>query len=120
MNITANKFKSKAEAAAALLKSLGNTHRLMILCRLHEGECSVGELERVVKLNQSALSQHLARLRAEGIVATRREAQTIYYRIENYEAVQLIKQLYQLYCGQGCLKLFRSSPSAPASKRRIK
>jgi DNA-binding transcriptional ArsR family regulator len=92
----------------------------MILCRLHEGECSVGELERVVNLNQSALSQHLARLRNEGIVTTRREAQTIYYRLENYEAVQIIKQLYQLYCGQGCLKLFRTTPPALASKRRIK
>lgn len=102
MNIEAQKFKAKAQKAAGLLKSLGNAHRLMILCRLHQGECSVGALEQTVPLTQSALSQHLAKLRAEGIVTTRRESQTIYYRLAHHEARQMIKQLYTLYCGKGC------------------
>lgn len=99
MNIKARSFCLKADQAAKLLKSLGNTHRLMILCRLHEGEASVGELEEAVPLGQSALSQHLARLRREGIVSTRREAQTIHYSLAKGPAVSLIRQLYVLYCG---------------------
>lgn len=107
MNIKAKNFCLKADQAAKLLKSLGNTHRLMILCRLHEGEASVGEIEDSVPLAQSALSQHLARLRHEGIVTTRREAQTIHYSLAKGPAVALIRQLYALYC----------SP-APTPKRR--
>jgi len=98
MGLNAKKFCSGADCAAALLKSLANAHRLMILCRLHEEECSVGTLESFVELNQSALSQHLARLRKDGIVATRREGQTIFYRIVNQDAVRIIKELYALYC----------------------
>jgi len=92
-------FCTKAQDAAGLLKSLSNAHRLMVVCRLHEGECSAGMLEEVVPLNQSALSQHLARLRREGIVTTRREQQTIYYRLADSRAAQLVNQLYALYCG---------------------
>lgn len=87
-----------------MLKSLANAYRLMILCRLHESECSVGELERLVGLNQSALSQHLARLRREGLVATRREAQTIFYRIVDPHVVKVIELLYSLYCGENTVK----------------
>ncbi len=67
------KLHSKADQAAKLLKSLDNPHRLVILCKLHTEECSVGSLEKTTQLKQSALSQHLARLRKEGIVKTRRE-----------------------------------------------
>jgi len=91
-------FCPKAERAATLLKNLANPHRLMILCRLHDGECSVGELERFVCLTQSALSQHLARLRRDKIVATRRDAQSIYYRLTDPKAAKIIKQVYALYC----------------------
>jgi ArsR family transcriptional regulator, virulence genes transcriptional regulator len=98
MNIETKAFCTKAGRAAGLMKGLANAHRLMILCRLHEGECSVGELEKLVKLNQSALSQHLARLRRDGIVQTRREAQTIYYRLADVQAAKIIEQLYSLFC----------------------
>lgn len=98
MHIIAKKFSSGAESASRLLKSLGNAQRLKILCRLHEGECSVGELEEFIGLNQSALSQHLARLRRDGIVATRREAQTIHYRITDPKAVKIVRELYVLFC----------------------
>lgn len=91
-------FCSRAEQAAALMKSLANAHRLMILCRLHQGECSVGALEGTVDIAQSALSQHLARLRRDGLVATRRESQTIYYRLADARTAKVIKELYALYC----------------------
>lgn len=98
MRIVAKKFSSGAERAARLLKSLANAQRLKILCRLHEGECSVGELEDFIGLNQSALSQHLARMRRDGIVTTRREAQTIHYRIADPKAVKIVRELYVLFC----------------------
>ena len=72
--------------AASLLKSLSNEKRLLIVCTLFKGEKSVGELEEIVGLSQSALSQHLARLRRDKIVNTRREAQTIYYSLHNEAA----------------------------------
>ncbi|OYQ32282.1 hypothetical protein CHU95_15845 [Niveispirillum lacus] len=72
----------KTNAAAALLKAMGNERRLSILLYLSQGEKSVGELEQLVGLSQSALSQHLAVLRQEGLVCTRRQAQTIFYRLD--------------------------------------
>ncbi|MDD3287737.1 MAG: metalloregulator ArsR/SmtB family transcription factor [Alphaproteobacteria bacterium] len=96
MNIKS--FCAKAERAANLMKNLSNAHRLMILCRLHEGECSVGELETLIPITQSALSQHLARLRRDGIVKTRREAQNIYYRLVDKKTSQIIKELYTIFC----------------------
>lgn len=98
MNINIKTFCSRAERAADLLKNMANPHRLLILCRLHQGECCVGELETVVPLAQSALSQHLARLRKDNIVATRRDAQTIYYRLADPKTARIIKELYALYC----------------------
>jgi len=93
-----NHLEKKAEQASALLKAMSNQSRLMILCQLNEGEKSVGELERIVGLSQSALSQHLARLRRDKLVKTRREAQTIFYSLQGDEAVTVIKTLYDLYC----------------------
>ena len=98
MDIDTKKFGAQAESVANLLKLLSNTHRLMILCRLQEGERSVGQLEDFVGLNQSALSQHLARLRHDGIVTTRRDARTIYYKIADDNTVRIIKELYTIYC----------------------
>lgn len=88
-----------AESAAALLKQLANPHRLMLLCTLIEGELSVGELNARVPLSQSALSQHLAGLRDANLVATRKDRQQVFYRLEGSEAVSVIKVLKQLYCG---------------------
>lgn len=90
---------AKAAEASAFLKMLANEHRLLVLCRLVEvGEASVGELCQAVGLSQSALSQHLARLREEGLVATRREAQTIFYRIADPRAEGLLQRLHDLFC----------------------
>ncbi len=89
-----------AALAAALLRTLGNDRRLMIVCELTSGEKTVGELEKVVGLRQSALSQHLARLRRDGLVATRRSAQNIYYSLVNREAATLIDTLAGLYCAR--------------------
>ena len=86
--------------ASALLKAMSNRHRLMVLCELWNGERSVGELERIVGLSQSALSQHLARLRRDKLVRTRREAQTIYYSLAGDEAAALIRALVRLYANE--------------------
>ncbi len=89
---------ANARRASALLKAMSNQHRLLILCQLTQGERCVSELERIVGLSQSALSQHLARLRQDNLVATRREAQTIYYSLAGPEARAVIETLYGLYC----------------------
>ncbi|MDG4719080.1 MULTISPECIES: helix-turn-helix transcriptional regulator [Thalassospira] len=93
-----NHLEQKAQQASTLLKAMSNQSRLLILCQLNEGEKSVGELERIVGLSQSALSQHLARLRRDKLVKTRREAQTIFYSLHGDEALRVIKTLYALYC----------------------
>lgn len=92
-------LERNAESACALLKAMSNERRLMILCHLATGESSVGDLERRVGLSQSALSQHLAVLREKKLVATRREAQTIFYSLASREAVAIMSTLWDLYCG---------------------
>lgn len=87
-----------AREASGLLKTLGNEHRLMIMCTLLEGERSVGDLVDRIGLSQSALSQHLARLRRDGLVQTRRASQTIYYRMAGAEAPAVLATLHRLYC----------------------
>jgi len=89
----------KAEDAAQLLRSLSHAGRLKVLCELSSGERNVGELVNTSGLSQSALSQHLARLREEGVVTTRREAQTIYYSVADPKVLKLVRLLYELYCG---------------------
>lgn len=89
---------ARAGEAASLLKALANRQRLLILCRLVDGETNVGELVRSLGLSQSALSQHLARLRARGLVRTRRDAQTIYYALAGEEAPRIIAALAEIYC----------------------
>jgi DNA-binding transcriptional ArsR family regulator len=91
-------FEESAGRAAALLRLLSNERRLMILCQLIGGDLSVGTLQGRLGLSQSALSQHLARLRADRIVATRREGQTIFYRIIDPAALQLLETLADLFC----------------------
>lgn len=90
-------LEPRAREAAHLLKLLASEQRLTILCRLSDGEKSVGELGQYVNLSQGALSQHLAKLRAEKIVSTRREAQTIYYRLADEAAGKLVGFLCDLY-----------------------
>jgi len=100
MNLDA--LERQAGAAEALLKAVANRRRLTILCELAHGERSVSALAAAIGLSQSALSQHLARLRADRVVATRRESQTIYYSLESERARKLIELLYQLYCAADC------------------
>jgi DNA-binding transcriptional ArsR family regulator len=92
------RFEAKAAAAAHLLKALANEHRLMILCKLAEGELSVGDLVAAIGISQSALSQHLAKLRADRVVTTRRDAQTIYYRLASADAARVLEVLADIYC----------------------
>lgn len=87
-----------AQEAANLLKALANENRLMILCSLINGELSVGELNARIPLSQSALSQHLGSLREAGVVATRKESQTVFYRLQGSEAIQIIAVLQAIYC----------------------
>lgn len=91
-------LEARADDVAGRLAMIANPKRLLILCRLAEGEASVGELQAVAGLSQSALSQHLARLRASGAVATRREAQTIFYRLADPDTRALMTALYQIFC----------------------
>ena len=96
----ANDMLEHASDAAGLMKALGNESRLMILCILAEGERSVGDLNKMVPLSQSALSQQLARLRQQGLVNTRRESQTIYYSLSSGPADRVINLLHDIYCGR--------------------
>ena len=91
-------MQKNATDAVSLLKGLANESRLMIMCVLSEGEVSVGQLNQRIKLSQSALSQHLAVLREQGLVKTRRESQTIYYRLEDSAAMNIIELLHEVYC----------------------
>lgn len=92
-------MQASSEDASRLLKALGNAQRLRILCLLVDHEMSVGQInEQLPDLSQSALSQHLAKLREEGLVQTRREAQTIWYTLEHGPTEQIIQTLYGIYC----------------------
>lgn len=84
--------------ATRLLKAISNERRLLILCHLQQGELSVGELNDKVRLSQSALSQHLALLRRQKLVKTRKAAQTVYYSLNSREAETVIGVLHRLYC----------------------
>ncbi|MCK5275647.1 MAG: winged helix-turn-helix transcriptional regulator [Alphaproteobacteria bacterium] len=91
-------LKQNARRAGQLLKAMSNENRLVILCYLTEGEKPVGEMEKLVGISQSALSQHLARLRRDGLVKTRRSGQTIYYSLAGGEATAVMETLHNLYC----------------------
>lgn len=97
-NFDITQFEASAGEAAQLLRALGNERRLMILCQLADGERSVGALLPLVGLSQSALSQHLAVLREEGVVATRRVAQTVWYRIDDPAALRVVATLAEIFC----------------------
>ncbi len=91
-------LQSHAEQAAELLQALSNSHRLMILCALSEGELKVSELNDRLALSQSALSQHLALLRKQNLVQTRRQAQTIFYSVAPGPAMDIVKLLHNHFC----------------------
>jgi len=91
-------MQNNAEAAARLLKSIANPNRLMLLCALVTREHTVGELEELTGLSQSAISQHLARLRDEEIVHPRRDAQRIYYSLKSGNVRQILETMHGIYC----------------------
>lgn len=93
-----NAMASGAEEATGFLKALAHEGRLMILCRLAEGECSVTEFEDILSARQAAVSQQLARLRLEGIVGTRREGKSVYYYLANERVKRIIPVLYEMFC----------------------
>jgi ArsR family transcriptional regulator, virulence genes transcriptional regulator len=97
--LSPSKMAASADHAAALLRALSNENRLLILCHLiAAGELSVGQIVERVGLSQSALSQHLAKLRQEGLVVFRREAQTIFYRVADERAGKVLEVLYDIFC----------------------
>jgi DNA-binding transcriptional ArsR family regulator len=98
LEIDPDELEAHADRAAAMLRSMGSKRRLLVLCNLVHGEKSVGELQRIIGLSQSALSQHLAVLRRMKLVQVRRSAQTIYYRLAGREVTAILATLYGIYC----------------------
>ncbi len=99
MNVNKIKqMKEQAFKASQLLKTMAHPVRLTVLCALIEEELNVGELQTLTAVSQSVLSQHLAILRAQNLVTTRRNAQTIFYQLSNNSSVKIIEVLHQLYC----------------------
>lgn len=94
-------MRGAADRASELLKALSNQHRLLILCHLADGEKSVGQLAEFLGIRDSTVSQHLALLRRDGIIAGRRDGQTIWYRIESDVARQVVEVLYGAFCAPG-------------------
>ena len=106
-----------ADRASNLLKALANRHRLIIICQLTGKERSVGELAALLQIRDSTVSQHLALLRKDGLVTTRRDGQTIWYSIGSPEARQLVQTLYRVYCAPAAHHV-ATSQGKPAPKRR--
>jgi DNA-binding transcriptional ArsR family regulator len=109
MKIDIDVMEAAADRASDLLKSLSNRHRLLIICQLVDGERSVGDLAGFLGLRDSTVSQHLALLRKDGLVAARRDAQTIYYSIASEPAREILAALYRVYC---------TPPSGKVSRRK--
>lgn len=117
MKITAAPMIDAAEAACETLKALANPHRLIILCQLVEGERSVGQLADFLGIRDSTVSQNLALMRKSGIVAARRDGQTMWYSIQSPDVQTILATLYKLYCAPGPIC---ASPSASRSTKRRK
>ncbi len=111
---------SAADRASELLKSLGNRHRLLILCQLARAERSVGELAAFLGLRDSTVSQHLSLLRKDGLVRTRREGQTIWYAIASEPAARLLETLFDVFCKPDaiCELPVRAARTVAAPRRR--
>jgi len=96
--LNVNEMRKNAESSAAFLKLLANPTRLLVLCNLIEGERCVGDLEKDLDISQSALSQHLSKMRDEGIVKANRQGQHIFYSISDSNAIEVLNVLYDLFC----------------------
>ena len=107
-----------ADEACGLLRALANPHRLAIVCQLSERKCSVGELAALLKIRVSTVSQHLALLRKDGLVTTRRDGQTIWYSIGSLPARRIVRALYRIYCAPAAACTPNAS-RAPAVRRRV-
>jgi ArsR family transcriptional regulator len=97
-----DRMAEHSQSAADFMKAMAHEGRLMILCHLVTGEKSVTELEGLLSSRQAAVSQQLARLRLEGLVAHRREGKTIYYSLKDGRARRVIELLYEMFCGPDC------------------
>jgi DNA-binding transcriptional ArsR family regulator len=118
-SISALQLRANAADAAMLMKALSNEHRLLILCHLIErGEMTVGELVAHIGPTQSALSQHLAKLREQGLITFRRDSQTLHYRVCDDRAASLLQLLYEIFCGDP--QAVRKPRMAEAPARRNK
>lgn len=98
IKIDPDHMAAAADQASELLRSLGNRHRLLILCQLTEGERSVGDLADFQNLRDSTVSQHLALLRRDGLVPARRDGQTIWYSIASPPARRVLETLFEIFC----------------------
>lgn len=114
-------MRGQAAAAEEMLKALANRHRLMILCQLIDGERSVGDLAQFLGVRDSNVSQHLALLRKDGVVSTRREGQTIWYALASEPVKKLVGTLYEIYCGPQAICLpVRPSKATGAKNARAR
>jgi DNA-binding transcriptional ArsR family regulator len=117
MKVTAKTMERAAGQASELLKSLANPHRLMIVCQLIEEDRSVGELAAFLGIRDSSVSQHLALLRRDGLVTTRRDGQTIWYSISSAPARAVVETLYRTYCAPtSTCKPTRSKTTVPRKR----
>ena len=96
--LNVNEMRNNVERSAAFLKLLSNPTRLLVLCNLIESERCVGDLERDLDISQSALSQHLSKMRDEGIVKSEKQGQHVFYSISDSNVVDIINVLYKLFC----------------------
>lgn len=119
MKIQIRNMVAAADAASGLLKALANRHRLIIVCQLTEKERSVGELAELLKIRDSTVSQHLALLRRDGLVAARRDGQTIWYSIGSPQARELVHTLYRVYCAPTCPPLARAKRAQALRRREL-
>ena len=115
MKLDPERMEAAADEASDLLRSLGNRHRLLILCQLTEAECSVGDLAAFLGLRDSTVSQHLSLLRRDGLVQARRDGQTIWYSIASTPARRVLETLFALFCTPDALC---EPPGKPASRRQ--
>ena len=103
-------LEARASTVTRFLKAMANPSRLLVLCQLADGEKSVGQLERAVGLSQSALSQHLAVLRREQVVKTRRAGQNVFYLLASAEAAAVMNTLYEVFCQEPAARALVGRP----------
>jgi DNA-binding transcriptional ArsR family regulator len=122
MKVDPDQMAAAADQASELLKSLGNRHRLLILCQLTEGERSVGDLASFLRLRDSTVSQHLSLLRRDGLVQARRDGQTIWYSIASPPARRVLETLFEIFCKPAsmCEPLVRRRLTRSSSSRSSK